>query len=162
MSAAAERSRLAPRRGAVVDERSATACTHREQQARRSDSSEPRASHKPKAKPFRAQIKTSPRPSRKPQESNIMSQQTTAAATSKEPKSADIIIRDERGTGIAERLAKAGDVIELPREEAEKLAGRKFEGYGTVRQENGGVTCAPMPSPTGGLVKDPIVQIIGE
>jgi hypothetical protein len=99
--------------------------------------------------------------------------QSVAAATSKEPKPDMVkvrvlhqvclsIIRDEKGTGIAERTAKPGDILELPREEAERLAGRKFEGYGTVRQENGGVTCAPMPSPTGGLVKDPIVQIIGE
>ncbi len=72
------------------------------------------------------------------------------------------IVRDARGMGISERLAKAGNVIELPREEAEALAGRKFEGYATSRQENGGVTLAPMPSPTGGSVKDPIVVILGE
>lgn len=70
--------------------------------------------------------------------------------------------RDKSGRAISEKTHKPGDIIELPREEAESLANRKFEGYGTMRQENGGVTCAPMPHPLGGIVKDPVVQILGE
>jgi hypothetical protein len=71
------------------------------------------------------------------------------------------IRRDARGNGIEEIYARPGDVIELPRKQAEQLAGRAFEGYLTSGTENGGRVCAPKP-PLGGQIKDPIVQIIGE
>jgi hypothetical protein len=102
-----------------------------------------------------------------------MAQSNTATEVATPPKSDTVKVRvlhslcrgfnkDKTGRAISEITHKPGDVLEMPREEAEALAGRKFEGYGTMRQENGGVTCAPMPHPLGGIVKDPVVQLIGE
>jgi hypothetical protein len=54
-----------------------------------------------------------------------------------------------------EVYAKAGDIVELPREQAEELAKRKFEGYKVDSQ--GIVASEPAP----GGVKDPIVEILG-
>lgn len=69
---------------------------------------------------------------------------------------------------IAEVYAEPGEIIELPRREAERLAGREFEGYQVIRDakwkfdggkvvESGGSIVAPMPTPT---VRDPIVEFV--
>jgi len=77
----------------------------------------------------------------------------------------DRTMRD--GTTISETYAEPGDVIELPRLEAERLAGRSFTGYPTMRDakwtatECGGAVVAPMPNfHTNGVVSDPIVEIV--
>lgn len=81
---------------------------------------------------------------------------------------------DRRGNRevLGEKWASPGQVIELPKAEAERLAGRTFEGYPTVHDiswkkdartgqitQVGGTTCAPFPAEDG-LVQDPIVEIL--
>jgi hypothetical protein len=78
-----------------------------------------------------------------------------------------LIARDR--TTDSETYAKPGDIIELPRAEAERLAGRTFEGYRSTRdsrwrKENGveisgGAMCSPMPDHDG-QVRDPQVEIL--
>lgn len=73
---------------------------------------------------------------------------------------------------LTERWANPGEVIELPKAEAERLATRAFEGYPTMHDIGwkkdsrtgqvtvvGGTTCAPFPAEDG-LVHDPIVEIL--
>jgi hypothetical protein len=72
---------------------------------------------------------------------------------------------------VSELYAEAGEIVELPRKEAERLAGRSFEGYPCTRDTNwgvddkgasksGGSTVAGFPARPDGLVRDPIVEFV--
>jgi hypothetical protein len=66
---------------------------------------------------------------------------------------------------VSEMEAHPGDVIDLPRAEAERLAGRQFLGYPTNRNGEGNsqLQCGQYPVMAGGKpvpIRDPQVEIL--